>query len=388
MLELSKSIEDEIISIRRQIHSFAELGFDLEKTCGLIEEELRGLGIEPERVGRSGLSFTLGSQGPVILLRADMDALTMEEETDLDFRARNGNSHSCGHDAHAAMLLGAAKILKPMEDQLPGRVKFMFQPAEEILAGAKDMVDNGILENPKVQAALALHIDVGREEARSGQVYYGLGNVNFSGDAIRLIVKGRAAHGSTPHLGIDAIDVAVKLIGALNTLVKNTSSPSQPVVLLVGKIQAGTAVNTVADRAELEISLRTKSQEVRERLLAEIERISLGLGQVYGAEVIFQHSYGMPNMYNDPDLSRELLSYAGELLGQSSLVETAGFTGSEDFSYISQRVPSFMFSLGVGSLDEGYRHSLHHASMVLNEEALHIGASLYAYLAYRFLENK
>lgn len=387
MLEIKESFKEEVIKNRRKLHNFAEIGFNLPRTYKLVESELEKLGIESKKVGRSGISATIGRGNPVILLRADMDALTMEEKTGLDFAAKE-NCHACGHDAHTAMLLGAAKILKNNEDRLKGRVKLMFQPAEEILAGAKDMVENGVLENPKVDAALGIHIDVAKKDSKSNYLYYGLGNVNFSGDAVKITVLGREAHGSTPHLGIDAINIGMKIVENLNTIARDYFSPREEIVILVGKIQGGTAVNTVADKLEMEVSLRAKSESIRQSLLKKVQEVALKTGEVYGAKVIFEHQYGMPNIYNDLEFSQEILGYARDILGEEKVIRTEGFTGSEDFSIISQRLPSLMLSLGVGSIEEGYNYSLHHGRMILNEDALYTGSILYANLAFKWLENR
>lgn len=387
MLDLSRDMENEIIKNRRKIHEFAEIEFDLPQTINLVKGELEKMDIQAEEIGRAGLTFTIGQGSPVILLRADMDALPMKEQSGLSFSSKNDNAHCCGHDAHTAMLLGSAKILKSMEDSLNGTIKFMFQPAEEILSGALDMVNNGILDNPKVDRALALHIAVGEEESKSGYMYYSLGNINYSGDAVKLTIVGKEAHGSNPHLGIDAINIAVKIIEGLNSLEKSITAPEEPVVILVGKINGGTAVNTVADKVELEISLRAKSEETRQLLLTKVRELSTGIGELYGGHVIFEHSYGMPNMINDRNFSQEMANYAKDFLGEDRIILKNTFTGSEDFSVISQRIPSFLFSLGVGSIDEGYDHSLHDSQMVINENALCIGAGLYSYLAKSYLDN-
>lgn len=387
MLERAKAIESEIIQNRRTLHSFAEIEFQLPQTLALVEKELESYGIKPERCGKSGVTFTLGTAGPVILLRADMDALPMPEQTGLPFAAKNGNCHACGHDTHTAMLLGAAKLLKQSESTLKGRVKFMFQPAEEILGGAKDMLDAGILENPKVDAALAVHIAVGTEDSSSGVVYHAGGPVTFSGDAIDIVVHGKAAHGSTPSAGVDAVFAASAIVIALSALRDKEVPAEVETVVLAGKICGGTAVNTVADRCELAVSVRSKAPEYRELLLRRIKEVSQSVAATYGATAEVIHKYGMPSLVNNPELDSRIAEFCTELLGENSVKPMRKFTGSEDFSSISERVPATLVMLGAGSVEEGYEHSLHHAGMQVNEQALHVGAAVYAYAAARWMQN-
>ena len=205
--EEAMALKEEIIANRRQFHGFAELGFELPKTVELVINELRSYGYEPQLCGKAGVTCVAGQGGKVVILRGDMDALPMMEESGLDFASTNGHCHSCGHDMHTAMLLGAAKLLKQHESELKGRVKFMFQPAEELLGGAADMIAAGLLENPKVDAAIGMHVAAGAEPySRVGAVSYKKDYVTFSGDYIRIKVVGKSAHGSQPQMGVDAIN--------------------------------------------------------------------------------------------------------------------------------------------------------------------------------------
>ncbi len=217
-LNRAKELEQELIAMRRELHSYAELGFDLPKTNAFVTEKLRSYGYEPKTVGKAGVTCTVGKGGKVLLLRADMDALPMPEESGMPYAAQNGHCHSCGHDCHTAMLLIAAKMLKEKEGELKGTVKFMFQPAEELLAGAAAMVEDGILENPKVDVALGLHISVGMDDTRSGIIRYIPGVANNSGDAIRISIQGHGVHGSKAYLGVDAINIAAHTIIALQEI--------------------------------------------------------------------------------------------------------------------------------------------------------------------------
>lgn len=387
MISESKAIENEIIKNRRMIHGFAELGFELPNTLSFVMGQLESYGIKPEKLGKAGIVFTLGKPGgKTILLRADMDALPMEETSGLDFAATNGNCHACGHDVHTAMLLGAAKLLKRKEEELKGQVKFMFQPAEEKLAGALDMISEGVLSNPKVDAAFAIHVITGTDDSKSGHVYYKEGPVMSSGDAIKVVVKGEEAHGSAPHLGVDAIQIASRIAIEVNSMIATHMPADERNVALVGKISGGTAVNTVADKVEMEISLRSQSVESRKRMIERVSEISSTIAKLYGGVAETSHLYGMPPLVNNIGLTEEFKDFAVELLGSSRVGKIKGFSGTEDFSMIAEKVPSSLFTLGLGSPDEGYGHYLHHASITFNEEDFHVGAAMYAHVAKRWLE--
>lgn len=384
-LRQAKNIESEIIANRRTIHGFAEIGFQLDNTVDYVETKLREYGLEPKRVGKSGITAVVGKPGRTILLRADMDALPMKEETGLEFASETGNCHSCGHDCHTAMLLGAAKLLKDNEEELEGTVKFMFQPAEELLAGAVDMIEAGILEDPKVDAALAIHIYVGNELSKSGTVAYAKGPALFSGDAIKISIKGQNAHGSTPEKGIDAINIAAHTVIALQEIIARETSCLDNSVVLVGKIYGGDTVNTLAGNAVLEVSVRATTQGNREFLIQRIEEIAESVARTFRGEANVEHQYGMGPLYNDPALSEEIAGYCEELLGEGTTFTIPLAVGTEDFTSIASKVPSVMLNLGMGSNEEGYNYSIHNPSMVVNEEVLHKGAAIYAYGAMKYL---
>lgn len=384
-LRQAKNIESEIIANRRTIHGFAEIGFQLDNTVDYVETKLREYGLEPKRVGKSGITAVVGKPGRTILLRADMDALPMKEETGLEFASETRNCHSCGHDCHTAMLLGAAKLLKDNEEELEGTVKFMFQPAEELLAGAVDMIEAGILEDPKVDAALAIHIYVGNELSKSGTVAYAKGPALFSGDAIKISIKGQNAHGSTPEKGIDAINIAAHTVIALQEIIARETSCLDNSVVLVGKIYGGDTVNTLAGNAVLEVSVRATTQGNREFLIQRIEEIAESVARTFRGEANVEHQYGMGPLYNDPALSEEIAGYCEELLGEGTTFTIPLAVGTEDFTSIASKVPSVMLNLGMGSNEEGYNYSIHNPSMVVNEEVLHKGAAIYAYGAMKYL---
>ncbi|HIV87123.1 MAG TPA: amidohydrolase [Candidatus Pygmaiobacter gallistercoris] len=387
----AKAIEmkDEILQNRRTLHGYAETGFDLDKTLALVERELKSYGLSPERVGRAGISCMVGSgAGPTLLLRADMDALPMQEETGLPFAATNGHCHSCGHDCHTAMLLAAAKLLKESEGELKGRVKLMFQPAEEKLAGAPDMLAAGILENPKVDAALAMHIFVGGDEScRTGQIAYKRGCASYSGDAIRITVTGKNAHGGSPQDGVDAINIASHIVIALQEILAREVSSTDQAVVLVGMINGGTSCNTMSGSCVLEASVRSDSREQRAFLKKRVKEISESVATTFRGKAEVEFVYGMPSLYNEEGMCDAMGGYCRELLGEDAVTELTTMSGSEDFTVIAEQVPSVYLNLGGGSAAQGHLCGMHHPGMTVDEDALPIGAAVYAYCAARYLEE-
>ena len=386
-LNRAKELEQELIAMRRELHGYAELGFDLPKTNAFVTEKLRSYGYEPKTVGKTGVTCTVGKGGKVLLLRADMDALPMAEESGVPYAAQNGHCHSCGHDCHTAMLLIAAKMLKEKEEELKGTVKFMFQPAEELLAGAAAMVEDGIMENPKVDVALGLHISVGMDDTRSGIIRYIPGVANNSGDAIRISIQGHGVHGSKAYLGVDAINIAAHTIIALQEILALEIPSTQPAVVLVGKMEGGSSCNSVADTASLEVSVRTNSVETRNFLKKRIKEIAESVASTYRGTATVEHMYGMPPLVNDPDFAREMGRYAAEMLPQGDVEEIGPSGGGEDFAVVAEKVPGAMIYLGVGSTAEGYCHPGHDPKMKVNEDALYVGSATYAQCAARYLEE-
>lgn len=388
ILEQAKALAPEVVAHRRTIHGFAEVGFDLPQTYAYVFEKLTEYGYAPRKVGKMGITCLAGRPGPTILLRADMDALPMAEESGESFAATNGHCHSCGHDCHTAMLLGAAKLLKEREGELPGTVKFMFQPAEELLSGANDMIDHGILENPKVDAALAVHIMSGQEFSSSGNLYYVKGCVTNSGDAVRIHVRGRDAHGSMPEKGVDAIHIAAHIILALDALTARELPMKQDSIVLVGRIEGGTTCNSVPGSAALEVSIRTDSVQHRSFLLKRVEEVAKAVASTFQGQAEVETMYGgIPPLENDASLLEEFVSDLKEIMPEAVRpMEKLG--GGEDFAMLAQKVPSVYFNLGVGSFQEGYENGMHHPKMRVDESALPMGTAAYVQCALRWLEKR
>lgn len=386
----SKKIYDELVSNRRIIHEFAEIGFELPNTIKFAKEKLIHYGLNPKDVGKAGVSCIIGNsnKGKTVLLRCDMDALPMKEESNLPFSAKNGHCHSCGHDFHTAMLLGAAKILKAEEDNLNGAVKLVFQPAEELLAGANDLIENGILDNPKVDASMAIHMALGTDHSEIGKIYYAKGASAFSGDAVKIVILGKAAHGSKPETGIDAINVAAHMIIAFQEIISREISCRDNSVILVGKINGGDTCNTVAGRVELEVSIRTTTEEKRQFLKERVEEVAKSVATTFRAIANVEFVYGIDPMITDIDLSEKFAGFAKEVIGKDSVILAPTNTGTEDFSVFSKRVPSVYLTLGSGSINQGYELTLHNPKIILNEECLPIGTAIYVNCAFRFLQEK
>ncbi len=386
MFHVSEELKKEIIENRRELHKRAEIGFDLPETRAYVAKKLREYGYEPVELG-GGITCTVGAGGKTILLRADMDALPMKEESGLDYACETGNCHSCGHDCHTAMLLGAAKALKEMEGELKGTVKFMFQPAEELLGGAAAMIEAGLLENPKVDAAFGLHVAAGLEDSYSGTVRCTHGTMNRSGDAIKVTVTGRDAHGSTPERGIDAISIAARIVLALEELVAKEIPSKEDSVVLVGKIAGGTTCNSVAGSAVLEISVRTEGHEERAFLKRRVKEIAQGIAAVYRGSAEVEYQYGMPPLVNHEGMMNEFIGYMNEFLPEGSVREVPGQGGCEDFTMVCERVPAIFLMLGAGDKGSGYEYSMHHPSMRVDENALPVGTEVYVNCAVRWLEE-
>ena len=381
------AMKDEIIEDRRVIHKYAELGLDLPKTSAYVIEKLKSYGIEPVRVGKSGVSAVIGQGGQVMMIRGDMDALPMAEQTGLPYAAENGNCHSCGHDLHTAMLLAAAKLLKAHESELKGRVKLMFQPGEEVLGGAAEMIADGLLENPHVDAAMGMHVSAGGTPVtKLGLISYKRDYSTFSGDCIRITIHGKQAHGGSPERGVDAINVAAHIITGLEELIAREVSNTERSVVLVGMIHGGDSCNTEAGTCVMEASVRAASAERRNFLKNRVKEISEGIALAFRATAEVEFVYGTAPMYNDPKMCDCVPGYCEELFGKDQVVELHEFGGTEDFTEVAEKVPSIYLHIGAGSL-AGPEISHHNPKILFDEDVLPLGAAVYAHVAARYLEE-
>ena len=379
------ALREETISHRRWLHSNAEVGLHMPKGQTYVMEQLRGYGLDPHPCGH-GVIAELGQEGGrTILLRGDIDALPIPEQTDLPFASKNGCMHACGHDFHAAMLLTAAKILKENESMLSGRVRFMFQPAEETFEGAKDMLANGVLEG--VDAALAYHVGPGRMPV--GLFMYNSGKtMMYSVDGFRITIHGRGAHGAYPHSSIDPINIGVHVYLALESLIAREADPGKACVLTIGNFSAGSAPNIIPDTAVLQGTLLTNDSASREKLVRRLKEVALKTEEVFGGMAQVEMISEVPPLVCDPAMTDEMVSYMEELPipGLTPVPDTSA-SASEDFAIIAERVPSVFMYLSAGYMDERGDAPAHNPKVQFNEEVCPIGSACLAHCAVRWLED-
>ena len=391
-LEEAKKMQEELVAFRRKIHQNPEIGEHLPQTKKFVREKLVQMGYQPQELGDSGLAALAGDPGSgrCILLRADMDALPMREETELPFRSENGNMHSCGHDMHTAMLLGAASLLKSHESELPGCVKLMFQPAEETFTGAQMMIREGILENPKVDAAITMHGD-GMSEYDAGKMtMITKGVAMASCDSYRIEIEGIGTHGAFPNQGVDPIMAGMNIYNALQEIITREIKASDVAVLTQGTFHAGTAANIIPDTAYMEGTLRTFDKEVRMYIRQRVEEITMSVAAAFRVKARCIWNGGCQPLYNDPEVFEDVSGYIRELLGQEGLViegEEAVPFSSEDFSNILDLVPGIQMFLVTGSMKAGADVPMHNPKIVFDESVMYIGAAVLAYVASRWLEE-
>lgn len=385
--ERALELKDETIANRRHIHKNAETGLDLPKTKAYVMEKLTEYGLEPKDCGY-GVTATLGKGGKVLLLRADMDALPMPEESGEEFACPTGKeAHTCGHDFHAAMLLTAAKMLKEKEDTLEGTIKFMFQPAEETFEGSKNMIENGILENPPVDAALAYHVSPGKMPIGLF-MYNDKDTMMYSVDGFKITIHGKGSHGAYPHVGIDPINIGVHIYLALQELIARESDPTHSCVLTIGQFAGGTAANIIPETAVLQGTIRTNKPEARELLVRRMKEVAEKTAAVYNGTVDIEMISEVPPLICNPKLTDEVVGYMQEL-GIPGLTPYPGISASasEDFAVIAEKVPSTFMYLSAGYLDERGQYPAHHPKAQFNEDVCPIGAACLAHCASQWLKN-
>ncbi len=364
---------------RRFLHENAGVGFDNKPAMDFIASELEKMGITPNKCGKCGISATVGKGAKCFLLRADTDALPVREETGLPFAAKNGKMHGCGHDFHAAMLLGTAKILREHENELAFTVKLMFQSAEETLSGAKDMIDAGVLENPRVDFAVMLHVLTSVPLPTGTVIVSSPGISAPSADFFEIEVLGKGCHGAGVSQGIDPIFAASQIVLTLSEINSRELASGEVASLSIGRFSAGDAANVIPDRALLAGTVRAVSEEIREYMKKRMCEISEGIASSLRARAQVKFTSGCPSLYNDQELSSMTFSSLSELLGKETVLlskdintgeRKAKISGSEDFAYVSRCVPSLMLALAAGKVDDGYAYPLHHPKADFDEKAM------------------
>jgi len=391
---LVAEIAPSVVQCRRAIHADPELGNRETRTAARVADQLRQLGVQDVRTGvaHHGVVALIegGRPGPVVALRADMDALPIQEATGLPFASQNpGVMHACGHDAHTAILLGAAQVLMQIRAELPGAVKLIFQPAEEGVpagetGGARQMVAEKVLEAPAVSAIFALHVN---PDLPAGAIGYRPGTIMAAVDRFQVTIIGKQSHAAMPWQGVDSIVAASQVVTALQTIRSRSVDARKPIVVSIGKFQAGTAWNIIPERVLLEGTIRTHDAEVRQQAGELFRRIVEHTAAANGAraEIEFR-TYG-PETWNDPPLTRQMIPTLQRVAGQGNALEVEPSMGGEDFAHYAQKVPGVFVFLGVRNEAKGARFALHTPQMTIDEDALALGVKTLVGLAVDYLQQ-
>lgn len=382
-------LKDWLIGLRRDFHQYPEFGMEEFRTMGKITQYLDQMGIEYEKgIATTGVvGIIRGSKpGKTVALRADMDALPLEELSDVPYKSKSpGKMHACGHDAHMTVLLGAAKILNDMRDQLSGNVKLLFQPAEETVGGAKPMIDAGVMEDPKVDGVFGLHVS---SEIPVGEIKVRYGQMNASSDTIKIVLHGKSSHGAYPHGGIDAIMMSSHVLSALQTVVSRNVDPRNSAVITLGTIHGGTQGNIIADKVELVGTVRTLDPATRDFVLNRIESIVTDVSNSLGGSGKLIRSEGYAALINHVSMVDIAKTSGEELLGPENVsLLTKPSLGVEDFSYFAQAAPAAFFNLGCRNESKGIVHEAHYGLFDIDEDCLVIGTALQVKNVLSFLEK-
>lgn len=385
-----RGIKPWLINIRRELHEHPELGMEEHCTGDIICRELDKLGIEYIRgIGNTGIMAILrgNHEGKTVALRADIDALPIEEANEISYKSKNkGNMHACGHDAHTAIALGVAKVLIQHKDKLKGNVKFFFQPAEETVGGAVPMIKDGCMENPKVDYTLGLHV---QSYIEAGKIEIKYGRLNASTDSLRVIIRGKRSHAAYPEAGIDAIVIAGQVITAIQTLISRSMSPLESAVISFGAISGGTAHNALCDCVELYGTLRTFDEKLRDHLKDKIIQTVEGIAGAMGGQgsVIIEEGY--MSLINDSDVVDAIKENGERILGKENIVyKEMPSLGAEDFSYFTSYSKAAFFHLGCGNKEKGITAPIHSDVFDIDENCLEIGVLLQIANTIKLLDNE
>ena len=379
-------IKDYIISTRRDFHKHPELAFNELRSAEIISKELHGLGFDVyEGVGKTGVCgiLTGAHDGPTIALRADMDALPIQETSNISYKSKNeGIMHACGHDGHMAMLLGTARILALKKTKLKGKVKFIFQPAEEGLGGAEYMIKDNVLDG--VDAIYGAHL---WNYQPTGTIGVKSGPVMAAADLFEIIIKGRGGHGATPHGTVDAILVASHIVQSLQSIVSRNTNPLESTVVTVGKINGGYNFNVISDKVILKGTTRAYSEENRSLIKKRMKEILDGISKSFGADIMLDYKDGYPPVINETECSNYVLNAAKQVVGNGA-IDPYLTMGGEDFSYFLQKKPGCFFFIGSAPNEYEPQSVPHHCSHFdIDEESLLIGTSLFIQLVENLLIN-
>ncbi len=388
LLDAAWEIGPAVAADRRYLHQHPELAFQERNTARFVAERLRTLGIETRTgIAKTGVLGLLrgGREGKTVLLRADMDALPMDELNDVPYRSRNpGVMHACGHDAHTAMLLGVARILAERRGEIRGNVKFAFQPAEEAEGGAKPMIDEGALGDPRVDAAFGVHIG---QDLPVGTIGVTTGPMNAASDGFVATIRGKGGHAARPHGCVDPVVIAAQSIVALQTLVSREVNPLRQAVITVGALHAGTVANIIPEMAVMKATVRTFDEEVRQQLAERIPALIGGLAAAMRGEAEVAYKFGYPPLINDAAMTDLVREVVRGFVGPERLIEREPGMGGEDMAYFLQRAPGSFFRIGSRNPAKGLVYGHHHPRFDIDEEALPVGVAALAGVALRYLNG-
>lgn len=382
------SLKDEMIQMRRDFHRRPEPGFQEVETSKVVAKRLEEYGLEVRTgIAKTGVVGVLrGSrEGRTIIVRADMDALTVKEQTGLEFASENeGVMHACGHDGHMTIGLTTARILSEHRDEIKGNVKFVFQPAEEGPGGAKPMIEEGVMEDPKVDAAIGLHLwnylPIGKVTVRSGPVFASM-------DSMKIKIKGKGGHGAIPHEAVDSIVVSSQVVTALQTIVSREIAPLAPSVVTIGTIKGGYGFNIIADVVEMDGTARALDVELQKKLPERIERIIKGVTSGMRADYEFDYTFHYPVTINDEAMTQLIEEVSATVVGQENVVVFEGTMGGEDMAFYLREVPGCYFCVGSSNKEKGLDQPHHSPQFDFDEDAMPIGVEIFARAAMKYLES-
>jgi amidohydrolase len=389
--EKSRAIEPKLIELRRDLHRHPELSNREFRTAEKVAAFLTGLGLQVQTgIAKTGVVGLLeGSQpGPTVAIRADMDALPIQELNEVPYRSTNeGVKHACGHDVHTTVGLGVAEILSALRDRIRGQIKFIFQPAEEGAppgeeGGASLMIKEGVLETPSVEAIFGLHV---MPTIEVGSISYSAGPVWASNDTLELIISGRKTHAAYPHTGVDAITVASHALVALQTMVSRTVDAREPLIISIGVIEGGNQYNVLADQVRLVGIIRSLSPEIRASAPNRIEAVLRGVTQAFGASYTMNITPGAPVVMNDPKLVQKVVPVLEQVLGKDHVLIQKPQMGAEDFACFAEKIPGFYFFLGVRNEGRGITDMLHTPRFDVDEACLALGVNTMSQVMLQYL---
>ena len=379
-LKRAQELEASMKSDRHYLHQNAEVGFDLPITTKYVMDRLQEIGLEPKEICKSGVTALIEGKKPgkTYLLRADMDALSMNEENVLEFTSKTNAAHNCGHDMHTAILLGAAQILKENVDELEGNVRLMFQPNEEAFLGSKAMIEAGVLDDVDVASCMHMMLDYDASNYACAPGFF-----SSSCDGFKITVNGKGCHGAMPHLGIDPINVGMSICTAFQQLVSRETPPKETASLTFGQFSGGNTPNIVPDKVVIQGTLRTYNAELRAKLVNRMQTIVKSAGEMYGTTVEYEVLSDVPSIYVNPEMLEEVKTYLSEIEGLTLANDNFRITPSDDMAFISEKVPTVYLQARVK--DNPYPH--HNPKVLFDESAMTWGAAMHAQCAFEWLRN-